>query len=50
MIVSVHVCDVIVYEAYLENIPPCAMQNRDIYKRRYKKHCTQDNGATLRCP
>ena len=31
------------YEAYPESIHPCNMKNRNIYWRRYKKHCTQDN-------
>ena len=26
---------------------PCAMKNRDIYWRRYKKHCTQDNDTSV---
>ena len=30
-----------------EGIQPCNMKNRDIYGRRYKKHCTQDNDASV---
>ena len=29
------------------NIQPCIMKNRDIYQRRYKEHCTQDNDASV---
>ena len=30
-----------------EGIQPCNMKNRDTYWRRYKKHCTQDNEASV---
>ena len=35
------------YEFCPESIQPCTMKNRDIYGRRYKKHCTQDNEASV---
>ena len=35
------------YKVCPEDIQPCTMKNRDIYWRRYKKHCTQDNDASV---
>ena len=35
------------YEVCPENIQPCTKGNRDIYWRRYKKHCTQDNDTSV---
>ena len=32
---------------YSESIQPCNMKNKDIYWRRYKKHCTQNNDASV---
>ena len=29
------------------SIQPCTVKNRDIYMRRYRKHCTQDNDASV---
>ena len=31
-----------IYKVCSEVIQPCNMKNRDIYLRRYKKHCTWD--------
>ena len=36
-----------IYDLHLEGIQPCNMKNRDIYWRRYKKHCTQDNDPSV---
>ena len=35
------------HKVYPESIQPCTMKNRDIYWGRYKKHCTQDNDASV---
>ena len=35
------------FEVCLEDIQPCNIKNRDIYWRRYKEHCTQDNDAPV---
>ena len=35
------------YEVCPEGIQPCNMKNRDVYWRRYKKHCTQDNDTSV---
>ena len=37
----------ITFERYTESIQPCNMKNRDIYWRRYKKHCTEDNDTSV---
>ena len=34
-------------EVHPEGIQPCNMKYRHIYWRRYKKHCTQDNDASV---
>ena len=36
-----------VYEVCPEGIQPCTMKNKDIYWRRYKKHCIQDNDTSV---
>ena len=38
---------IIIYNVCPVDIQPCNMKNRDIYWRRYKKHCTQDNDASV---
>ena len=40
-------CNLIMYEVCPEGIQPRNMTNRDIYLRRYKKHNTQDNDASV---
>ena len=35
------------YEVCPESMKPCTMKNRDIYWRKYNKHCTQDNDASV---
>ena len=35
------------YQVCPEGIQLCNMINRDIYWRRYKKHCTRDNDASV---
>ena len=35
------------YEVCLETIQPYNMKSRDIYWRRYKKHCTEDNDNSV---
>ena len=35
------------HEVCPESFQPCTMRKRGIYSRRYKKHCTQDNDASV---
>ena len=37
------------YEDCSESIQPRAMEHRDIYWRRYKKHCAQDSDTSVPC-
>ena len=36
-----------IYKVCPEGIQPCTMKNRDIYWRRYKKHCMKDNDVSV---
>ena len=36
-----------IYDVCPEGIQPCYMKNRNIYWRRYKKHCTKDNDTSV---
>ena len=36
-----------IYKVFPEGIHPCNMNNWDIYWRRYKKHCIEDNDASV---
>ena len=37
----------LIHKVCPEGVQPCTVKNRDIYWRRYKKHCTQDNDASV---